>query len=342
MRKILTVFVILIGLAAGLGLVIYDRAVSLPVGKTGEDVFFEVKSGQGVSEIASGLEQAGLIRSSWFFEVYVWQEGVESDFQAGNYALNPGQSISEIVRLMRQGNTINQEVTVRTIEGWDIRDIDSYLVERGLAAEGEFAALAKQPVSEWSFGFERPDFLSSLPGRADLEGFLFPDTYRVFRDSEPRDIIERMLNNFGKKVTKEMIADVESRGLSLYDIITLASLVEKEVRSAEDMRKVAGVFWQRIANGQPLESCATLAYILGVDKPQYSIADTEIDSPYNTYQNQGLPPGPISNPGLNAIQAAIDPEMTDYNYFLSRPDTGETVFSRTYQEHLRNKAKYLD
>lgn len=107
------------------------------------------------------------------------------------------------------------------------------------------------------------------------------------------------------------------------------------------MKIVSGIFWDRIANGQRLESCATLAYILGESKPQYTLADTQINSPYNTYRNDGLPPTPINNPGLKAIRAALYPTKTDYNYFLSRPDTGETVFSKIYQEHLANKAKYL-
>jgi UPF0755 protein len=121
----------------------------------------------------------------------------------------------------------------------------------------------------------------------------------------------------------------------------MASIIQKEVTSEADMKTVSGIFWNRIKSGQGLESCATLAYILGVNKPIYSLEDTQIDSPFNTYRNQGLPPAPISNPGAQAIIAAVYPDETDYVFFLSRPDTGETVFSRTYEEHLANKDKYL-
>jgi UPF0755 protein len=121
----------------------------------------------------------------------------------------------------------------------------------------------------------------------------------------------------------------------------MASVIEKEVRSANDMKIVSGIFWNRIKNGQALESCATLAYILGVNKSQYSYEDTRINSPYNTYINRGLPAGPIANPGLKAIEAAIYPEDTAYNYFLTASETGETIFSKTYQEHLNNKNKYI-
>ncbi len=150
-----------------------------------------------------------------------------------------------------------------------------------------------------------------------------------------------MLNNFDGKLTDEMQNNIAEQDKTIYEIVTMASIIEKEVRTLEDMEIVSGIFWDRIKYGQPLESCATLAYVLGVNKEQYSIEDTKIDSPYNTYRNPGLPPGPICNPGLNAIKAAIYPQYTEYNYFLSRQDTGETVFSKTLEEHNRNKARYL-
>ena len=138
-----------------------------------------------------------------------------------------------------------------------------------------------------------------------------------------------------------MRKDIKAQDRTIYEIITMASIVEKEVRILEDMKTVAGIFWDRIKYGQALESCASLAYILGESKVQYSVADTKIDSPYNTYKNPGLPPGPISNPGLNAVRAAIYPEYTSYNYFLSDPQTGDTIFSKTFEEHKQNKQKYL-
>jgi UPF0755 protein len=121
----------------------------------------------------------------------------------------------------------------------------------------------------------------------------------------------------------------------------MASIIEKEVRSTSDMKIVSGIFWNRIKNGQALQSCATLAYVLGVNKAQYSLEDTKVDSLYNTYKYRGLPPGPIANPGLDAITAAIYPESTNYNYFLSDPATGKTIYSKTLDEHNANKYKYL-
>jgi len=150
-----------------------------------------------------------------------------------------------------------------------------------------------------------------------------------------------MLSNFDSKFTPEMRAEIENQGKTVYEIVTMASIIQKEVRSEKDMKMVSGIFWNRIKNGQALESCATLAYILGENKPQYTYEDTRIDSPYNTYMNRDLPPGPIANPGIEAIKAAIWPTDSNYNFFLSSSDGGETIYSRTFEEHVRNKEKYL-
>jgi UPF0755 protein len=184
-------------------------------------------------------------------------------------------------------------------------------------------------------------FLKDKPKNKNLEGYLFPDTYRFFTDVSGEEVILKMLSNFDNKLAPKMREDISSQGKTIFEIITMASVIEKEVRSEKDMKIVSGIFWDRIKNGQALESCATLAYILGVNKPQYSYEDTRIKSPYNTYINRGLPAGPIANPGIKAIEAAIYPEYTGYNYFLTASETGETIFSRTYEEHLINKNKYI-
>lgn len=227
------------------------------------------------------------------------------------------------------------EIQLRVIEGWNRKQIQSSWEQAGIIFT---KPLKEETAGAWSSRF---DFLKGVPAKDSLEGYLFPDTYRIYASSTSETAIEKLLANFADKVTPEMIADIKRQGRTLPEVITLASLIEKEVRSSADMEIVSGIFWNRLERRQPLQSCATLAYILGENKPQYSEADTKIDSPYNTYQHYGLPPAPIANPGLRAILAALHPSTTPYNYFLTRPDTGETVFSKTYEEHLRNKAKYL-
>lgn len=230
------------------------------------------------------------------------------------------------------------DVQVRIIEGRNLKQIEASWRENKELGLIFSKSLANETAGDWSSRFS---FLKSVPAKSSLEGYLFPDTYRIYASSTAEEMIAKMLSNFEDKVTPDILSDIKAQGRSLSEVITLASLIEKEVRSSSDMEIVSGIFKNRIESGQPLQSCATLAYILGENKPQYSEADTKVESPYNTYRHKGLPPAPIANPGLRAIKAALHPTDTKYNYFLTRPDTGETVFSRTYDEHLANKAKYL-
>lgn len=341
MKKIIFILIIIACVLFGGFYFTYQYKINSGNGTGYEDVVFEVVSGEGVKSIAEKLMEQKLINSKSYFLLYVKNLKKEANFQAGEYVLNQSMSLKKIVSILTSGKALSREKTIKIIEGWRIGDIAKYLEKNNIASEKNFTELVKKPVSSWPFTFDKQSFINEIPASVDLEGFLFPDTYRIFDDADEEDVIEKMLNNFDLKLSDEMRADIKKQNRSLFEIITMASVVEKEVRGYEDMRIVSGLFWDRIKNGQALESCATLAFILGVDKPQYTLEDTQIESPYNSYRNKGLPPGPICNPGLNAIRAAIYPEYTEYNYFLNRPDTGETVFSKTYEEHLRNKAKYL-
>ena len=311
----------------------YWRGLNAPVNQNGQEQIFVVSQGETVEQIANNLRTNNLISSVVYFKYEVWRSRL--NLQAGDYAISPKLSAREIIKILSQGEVVSREKTIRIIEGWNLNDINNYLNKNKIVAADSFINLAKQPASqEWRLAY-------GLPKNAGLEGFLFPDTYRIDKQAVAADIIKKMLDNFQKKLTPAMIEEIKRQDKSVYEIITLASLIEKEVRTAEDMKIVSGIFWHRIKNRQGLESCATLAYILGVNKPQYSVADTKIDSPYNTYKYRGLPSGPIANPGLNAITAAIYPKETDYNYFLSDPATGWTIFSKTLNKHNLNKAEYL-
>ena len=245
-------------------------------------------------------------------------------------------NIKELTKVLIKGQKSGEEVEIKLIEGWNAVEMAEYLEKENIA-EKKFFLEAVEDVKSFKEDFQ---FLSSIPSDKNLEGFLFPDTYRIYNNSEVEDIIRKMLKNFDKKLTQELRDEIQKQEKDLYEILTMASVIQKEVRSTKDMKVVSGIFWDRIKYGQPLESCATIGYILGESKIRYSFEDTKIDSPYNTYTNKGLPPGPIANPGLQAIEAAVYPEFTDYVYFLSKPN-GETVFSITYEEHLSNSNKYL-
>ncbi|MFA4834117.1 MAG: endolytic transglycosylase MltG [Patescibacteria group bacterium] len=350
MLKNVKFIIILIIISAFLAGVFYWRGINSAVSETGQDIQFLVSSGESVKQIGKNLAEAGLIKSEFYFKTYIRNNDLGAKLQAGEYLLNPSLSIKKIVEILTGGQAQSKERNIKIIEGWNIREISQYFEREGMFQSEELLELIGFPQVDYRNNKEMPgpknyaasfDFLKDKPAYYSLEGYLFPDTYRIFKDATLDDIVLKMLNNFDKKLTPEMRADIKKQGKTIYEIVAMASIIEREVRSEDDMKIVSGIFWDRIKNKQALESCATLAYILGVNKPQYTTEDTKIDSPYNTYQNRGLPPGPISNPGLKAIRAAIYPEYTDYNYFLSRPDTGETVFSRTYEEHVGNKAKYL-
>lgn len=233
------------------------------------------------------------------------------------------------------------EKTLRVVEGYRNSDIADLLVENNLATAAEFAK------AQQNYDTSKFSFLASKPANLDLEGYLYPDTYRVFASSTAEEIITKMLSNFDKKLTPQMRADIKASGKTVNEIITMASIIEKEAPISykngdnQDAKIISGIFWHRLKTGQPLQSCATLAYVLGVNKEQYSEADTKTESSYNTYIKKGLPPGPISNPGILAIEAAIYPISSDYNYFLTPSGSQKIVYASTYEEHLRNKNKYL-
>ena len=347
MKKIIIFSIILFVISY----VTYQNSINTALDKNGEDVQFVVSTGEGVNQISVNLYEKNLIKSKFFFEVYLWQKKLEEKIQAGTYVFNPKMTIKQISEALIIGKTITNEITIKTIEGWTSKQVGQYFENKGMFQSEELLELVGFPNYDYKKNKEnlpplvsfKNDFsvLVDKPEQVGLEGYLFPDTYRIYRDASLVDVVKKMLGNLENKFTLQMKNDIKSQGKTIYEIITMASIIEKEVRTEKDMKTVSGVFWNRIKNMQALESCATLAYILGENKPQYSIEDTKIDSPYNTYQNRGLPPGPVCNPGIQAIRSAIYPEFTSYNFFLSRPDTGETVFSSSYQEHLRNKNKYL-
>ena len=241
--------------------------------------------------------------------------------------------------------------SVTLIEGWNSQQIADKLAasQLGFSADDflQISGYPKKnyqslPANKWPQDFSGSyEFLQDKPKYLGLEGYLFADTYRFHPSSSPEEVIIKLLDNFDRQLNTKMRQDIERQGKTIYQVVTMASLLEKEVRSEKDMKLVSDIFWRRIKNGQRLESCATLAYILGENKPQYSYEETRIDSPYNTYINDGLPPGPIDSPSLKALKAAIYPTSNNYNFFLTRPDNGETVFSRDFEEHKANKAKYL-
>lgn len=292
---------------------------------------FEIKKGEGNGEIASRLADEGLISGKNYFYYYSKTEGIINKILPGTYKLSGNMTIPEIAHIISNPQDLRIKVTFP--EGWNSKKIAARLKENGLPGD-DFLKLTND-VDKF-----RPKYaFLNDPKITSLEGFLFPDTYYFPPDSDGEKIIRLMLNDFDTKVDADVRDNIQKQGKTLKDIVTMASVLEMEVKSKNDREMVSGIFWNRIEKGMPLQSCATLAYILGVDKKQYSFEDTQIKSSFNTYQNKGLPPGPIGNPGIVSIEAALNPKNTDYFYFLSDPKTGETLFARTLDEQNANKAK---
>ena len=233
-------------------------------------------------------------------------------------------------------------------EGETLRDLQSSLVGLGLdKAADDLFVLTGQPAIVGSVDpsvMERLkneyDFLMNVPDQLGLEGFLFPDTYRLYRDASASDVIHRLLDNFGQKVWLESKTAITSSDRTLFEIVTMASILEREVRGVEDMGLVSDIFWRRLDVGMPLQDDSTVNYATNGDSPSVSYEDTRFDSPFNTYLYRGLPVGPIGNPGVEAIQAAFNPESNTFWYFLTDTE-GDVHYARTLQEHNSNKSRYL-
>ncbi len=304
-------------------------------------VAFNIEKGEGPSVVAEHLLNEGLISSRLYFKIYIWRSGLEKKFQAGNYVLSPSMTTKEIVDLFINGKVIKSEKDIKIIEGWTLSDIAINFEKNNISSAEDFLSLTQTPVDKWVFDFKKPDFLNDIPSGHDLEGYIFPDTYRVYNNASISDILKKTFDNFDRKVDRNIRLEIKKQGRTLHDVITLASIVEKEVRSDKDKKIVAGILLKRMRIGMKLEVDSSINYITGKNDPGAFYADLNIDSPYNTYKYYGLPPGPICNPSLSSIEAVLYPEESPYLFYLNRQDTLETIFSRDYDEHIRNKNKYL-
>lgn len=300
-----------------------------------------ISKGDGSRVIASLLTGKGLLKSKNAFLIYTFIEGVSQKLQAGTYKLSTDMSIKEIVSVLSQGKLISNERTIKIIEGWTNQEIGAYLEKQEIMAKESFLSAAEVTNSREILPEINYSFLADKSQSVDLEGYLFPDTYRIFKDSQGKDIIKKMLDNFGEKLTLELKEAIAGQNKTIFEIVTMASILEKEVRKDADRKMAADLFYRRIKIGMPMQSDATVNYVTGKSALQPTLEDLKAVSPYNTYLNKGLPPGPICNPSLSSIKAAIYPTPNEYFYYLNKKD-GTTVWSKTAEEHAANKAKYLD
>ena len=297
---------------------------------------FEVHEGEWATSIGRRLEEAGLLRSAWLFRAWATTLGVDARLEAGQYEIPGGLTAQELVARFDRAQAPYRRVTV--VEGWRMEEIAEELERQGIVSKEPFLAAAREGGS----------LLPEKP--ASAEGYLFPDTYFFpLTPVEPAELVSRLVATFFDRFTQEMRIEAAAKRMSLHSVVTLASIVEREARMPEEQPHIAGVLLNRLDAEMRLEADPTVQYAVaarpdqvaafGYWKTELTLADLETDSPYNTYLWTRLPPGPIANPGLDALLAVVRPQETRDLFFAARPD-GSHAFAATLEEHLRNIRLY--
>ncbi len=320
--KIIIIFFILI-CAAGAGGYFYLKSLFQPVASS--PFYQNVSIGSSVSDMGRILEEKGIIRSRFAFWLYVKLNDAGSSLKAGDYVFSADQNIEYIVKKLKSGETQNISFTVP--EGFSVSELRSKMVSYNLTDEKKFDSAVNDPA-----------LLKMIDYKLDtIEGILFPDTYIFNKSSKVNEILKMMVREFRNKLPRDMDEQLKKNGRPFKDVLIMASIIEKEARHDEDRPKIASVFYNRLEKQMKLESCATVQYALGDNrKSRLLYSDLQIDSLYNTYKNKGLPPTPICSPSKKSLLAALNPEKTDYLFFVARPD-GYHNFSKSFVEHNKNK-----
>ena len=279
-----------------------------------------------------------MVSDAELFRRYVQHHGLDAGIEVGEFTLRQTMTIPEIAQALQQG--LRPEQTVAIPEGLRLEQVAAVVAGQTDIAQDEFLALVTTEWRDAGFAF---DFLADLPPAATLEGFLLPETYRLLEEATAIDLLTRMLDTFDARVTPEMRTAAANRGLNVYELVTLAAIVEREAVLDEERPVIAGVYHNRLEGGWFLGACPTVQYALSSPDdwwPQFTLEATQVDSPYNTYRNLGLPPGPICSPGLASIQASAYPSDTDYYFFLvdCTKNDGSHLFAATQEEHNSNYA----
>ncbi len=298
---------------------------SLGVSIEGGSKRIEIAEGVGVSSVVQALKEEGIIKYPFLFRIQSKMGGYDGKIQPGAAVIKSGMSYNQILDLIITPSRESVKITIP--EGYEIKQIAQKFDEAGIVDWRDFYAALNPEDYDYQF-------LKNLPQRDGvMEGYLFPATYEIPNGMSAHDIIDLMLSAFDSQFKSEYYSRAQEMNLTVDEIVTMASIIEREAGGDSERAKVAGVFYNRRNTGMKFQSCATVQYILGERKPVLSIADTQIDSPYNTYIYPGFPIGPICNPGMESIRAALYPEETDAYYFVLGKD-GTHVFSTTYEEHL--------
>lgn len=331
--------VTIIGVCAVLATAWFGYSQSLPVEETGKPVSVKVEPGSGTRDIADQLERQGLIRSSDLFLLYLKWHGEGSRFQAGAYEIRPGITFAQIVDKLNRGEVVQEETVRLTVpEGYTVMQIIELLEEHGYNRDQLLKLAHSHPPAVKSASAAAIPADTKL--RIPLEGYLFPETYEFKKGTTEQEVLDAMAVELDRKLTQlpeGWRMRLEALNITFHQFLTLASLIEREVAVASERALVSGVMYNRLRMKMPLQIDATIQYLFDKPKELLYNKDLQIESPYNTYLNAGIPPGPIASPSLAAMKAALYPAETKYLFYVTKKDgTNEHLFAETFEQHLRN------
>jgi len=317
---------LLLSLAAGF--FYYDNGLNAISTSEGADIKeIVIPMGSSVKSIAKMLENESVIKDKLVFELYCKVNDKAEKIKAGKYSVNSSMNISEIVDVIVSGKALIDTVKFTIPEGYNLAQIAEKLESLELVSPENIKAALKAK----SYNY---DFIGQIPEREKkLEGYLFPDTYEIYRDTTAEAIIDKLLGRFDTVFTEKYRNRAKELNMTIDQVLTLASIIEREAKLDSERKTISAVFQNRLKKNMMLQSCATVQYLFKEQKEVLTYKDLEIESPYNTYKHTGLPPGPIASPGIKSIEAALYPEKVDYLYFVAKDD-GSHIFTKTYSAHL--------
>lgn len=336
---VMVTLVISVAIFSAVGVITVAKEI-LGIGRSDTEFAVEIPSNSGTEAIANILEQEGIIENPTLFRIVSKMKGADGTYIAGSHKLNPNMSYGDIIETLQEEAINPREfVNITFPEGIRLIDAAAKLEDAGVCDADEFI----RAFNSTSFGFDfEKEVKSSAKKFYKMEGYFFPDTYQFYLDEDPKNVVKKVFKNFDNKVTPNHIGRMNDMDMTLDEVITLASIVQAEASRSSDMKLVASVFHNRLNNPDEyplLQSDPTTNYVEEVIEPNLEIYSQSICDAYDTYKGGGLPPGPICNPGIEAIEAVLYPRETNYYYFCSDLETGEFFFAETLEEHEENLVK---
>ncbi|PIZ94717.1 MAG: endolytic transglycosylase MltG [Candidatus Magasanikbacteria bacterium CG_4_10_14_0_2_um_filter_37_12] len=312
-----------------------------------DQITFQINLGESVSDLADRLESEYVIRNAWLFKKYIFFKGIDREIRQGNFQVNSPITLAHVVKSLANPSVSEQTITI--LPGWNLRDIAKYFESQGIIANADelYAVVGKPAYNYKVLADHAPAIEADLPVLRDkpdyvsYEGYIAPDTYRVFKDASVSDIVQKLIKERDGQFTDEMYSEITKSNRTVFEVLTVASIVEREVQYKADKAKVADIFWRRYDLNWALQADSTVHYVVGTDGDVFTTKDDrESLSPWNTYKYPGLPFGPISSPSLATIQAVIHPEINNDWYFLTDSE-GNVHYAETLEGHNLNVGRYL-